>query len=439
VVRRPCYNAHVTLRMSALAAALMTVGCSSTVTVFTGGPGEESQHEPCTGPEHWTAVGAFAGQGFGRWLSLGPDADGDGRADVVVGTGFGDDNYPALIEGERARLVSGVEGSALQSWQSDGPVEQASAFPASLGPDADGDGLGDVLLGLRGSSIEWRVHGPGEAQLVSGVGGASVHQWQGDYEGALFGADVTLGPDTNGDGVADALVVQGIFDTSTVRLYSGATGVVLHTFEGPWGFGEHAQLGPDVDGDDRGDVLIGVSTNLVDDPDWIAVYSGATGAELFRWSGPLDHRHVFHASLGGDVDGDGRGDIAIGSRPGDGPGTVTLWSGSDFEPLLSIDVDQLTAVALGPDADGDGAADLLVGTEDQAERRGAVMLFSGATGTEMARWQPPAEAVTFGWSIDLGPDADGDGLGDVVIAARRQDEFGEIHFFGSCEFAPWRE
>ncbi|HME90586.1 MAG TPA: integrin alpha, partial [Myxococcaceae bacterium] len=102
------------------------------------------------------------------------------------------------------------------------------------------------------------------------------------------------------------------------------------------------------------------------------IYSGATGALLYRLNGTARFDE-FAASVagGGDVNGDGIPDLVIGS-PGASPngrvgaGSAFVFSGRNGEPQFCWDGEATgdslgRSVAIVGDLNGDGAAELAVG------------------------------------------------------------------------------
>ena len=154
------------------------------------------------------------------------------------------------------------------------------------------------------------------------------------------------GPEFMGDGGSFGRIVAGPGDldldndigTSNghVRVFSGSTGLVIHTLYGQVGdglLGETLGQAGDVDGDGVSDLAVGQG--------WASrafVFSGATGATIHALAGnpPSDASHdkFGHGASGaGDVDGDGFGDLVVGAFEGDDngaeSGSVYLLSGVD--------------------------------------------------------------------------------------------------------------
>jgi hypothetical protein len=142
----------------------------------------------------------------------------------------------------------------------------------------------------------------------------------------------------------------------------------------------------------------------------------------------------------GDVNGDGFADVLIGAITGDeaDAGAAYLLLGPISGPLDPTDADATwlgsttldkagAAVAGGQDLDGDGLDDFVVGARSSGEggdSSGAVYVASGLrTGTNPL----PTAATTLvgeddsdgaGSGVALASDIDGDGVADVLVAAR---------------------
>jgi hypothetical protein len=97
-------------------------------------------------------TGETAGEGFGTSPSNAGDVDGDGHADLIVGSW----QYSgAAVGAGRASLYSGKDGSLLRTYTSRIPGDTLGFDAVGLG-DVDGDGTVDLLLtsawsGVRGN------------------------------------------------------------------------------------------------------------------------------------------------------------------------------------------------------------------------------------------------------------------------------------------------
>lgn len=319
------------------------------------------------------------------------DINGDGYADLVSGapsgtvSGKAQAGYVAVTYGSadgldpsRKKLVSrstsGVPGSAA--------AEQQFGKTFSTG-DLDGDGFGDIVIGSAdapsGSVIVWgSPSGPTGGTALDGYG----HSPQiGDFDGdgkadlALFGdADVA------GD---DPVTQPGaLFKGPVARDGSPAETLDFMDRSEWWGYGDD---GPGCAEDD----------SCVDGPSSI--------------SGPVTARSV------GDVNGDGREDIAIWAYEGDGVwgNHVLLGGTAGFKSTGTVG--DFGSVGDGGDSDvgdvdGDGYDDVVLGSTDADEK--VTVVFGSPSG-------PSGREQSFDQSLPgfYGAQEDGDRVGSCVSVA----------------------
>ena len=350
---------------------------------------------------------AEEGGNFGIAVSGVSDVDGDGRGDVVVGAWkeSGPADAPMTRAG-RVYVFSGATGTLHRTLVSLNP-ELGGSFGISVAgvPDTDGDGRGDVIVGAWVEDLD--VVDAGRAYLFSGATGGLLHTLvsPNPITGGRFGTDVASVPDIDGDGRGD--VVVGGNDLEGAHTFSGATGALIHSYPSPsggenWGFGEHIAGIPDVDGDGRGDIIVGAHQETDNNVGRAYVFSGSTGNLLHTFLSPdVELEGRFGDSVSGlsDIDGDGRGDVIVGSLEDAGAvnaGRVYVFSGATGDLLhtfVSPNAQDeggfggagVPVLAGVPDADGDGRADILIGApyedEEQAPDAGRAYLFSGAVAT----------------------------------------------------------
>src|SRR5262249_28857929 len=174
-----------------------------------------------------------------------------------------------------------------------------------------------------------------------------------------------------------------------------ATGKILLQLEGAEAhafFGQVVANIGDIDSDGMDDFAVGApsaSPGRVQDAGSVFIYSGATSKLLYRLDGTSRFDN-FGAAIGGgeDVDGDGIPDVVVGA-PGASPGglrsagSAFVFSGATGELLLRLDGQEADAsfgasVAIAGDLDGDGRAEVLVGAPfaSPGGQRGAGSVFA---------------------------------------------------------------
>ena len=183
--------------------------------------------------------------------------------------------------------------------------------------DLDGDGVPDLVIGA--SDAGWN-HG-GAAFVYSGRTGKRLFRIHSERRSQEFGRFFAAGVgDTNGDGVPD--IYAGDYASNLAgsaggfaAVYSGVDGTMLHSWRGTAGEG----LGPgreagDVNGDGRVDLIIGSYTSSDGAPQAgkVQVFSGATGRPLRTITSLTPNENLGFDAVGvGDVNGNGTIDYLV--------------------------------------------------------------------------------------------------------------------------------
>ncbi len=116
------------------------------------------------------------------------DNDGDGLADLASVRG------PRTNVSARIDLLSGASGAFLRTlWTPDIGRDHLRALRA--GPDLNGDGAAELLLGGITFDGAWR------AKLISSRDGSVLRSWTAEAGGGALGSSVDFLGDLDGDGV----------------------------------------------------------------------------------------------------------------------------------------------------------------------------------------------------------------------------------------------
>lgn len=314
---------------------------------------------------------AVTGAGFseaelGSALAAIGDVTGDGIGDFVAGApGYG--SFPGAWA-----VFAGGASFPTAAWTTGvGSGSDDCGYAVAGGGDLNGDGTLDWVVGCPG-------RGWGEVEVHTGVG--SVETIEASANGELGGALAI--DDFDGDGLHDLAV--GDLDDERVYWFAGpitsGTQAALSDGEGPGGAGDGciAAVG-DPNDDGYPDLMTG-GTHEAD----ARYYAGSSG-DLLASSITLSQE--VNAIAGGDLDGDGVDDIAIGNEATD---TVELYYGpvgSSFSRGAWLTITGNgnegfgRSLAIG-DVSQDGVNDLLVGADQNAVaalNAGAVYLFEGVS------------------------------------------------------------
>lgn len=367
-----------------------------------------------------TLLGA-AGSAFGWSLDAPADLDADGLLDLLVGAPYALSSRGAAYRfgAPRGEVPA---GAALGTWRGDSTNDQLGVHVGTAG-DQDGDGLDEVLVGAwmddtSGSNAgSTYVFGGAATGTVSP--GAAWATLTGESAADWSGYAAAGGEDLDGDGWDDLLVGADGWDGGGTQ--SGAawllTGPVSGTVplataaqrvggEAAYSYVGHAVASPgDLDGDGR--------------PEWAV--GGFGDDEAGRDAGA--------AWIFGGVS-PGAGPVSAGAalRPGGALGGFGYW------------------LRGGGDVDGDGLGELIVGApldDSGGADAGAVWLLYGPLGadssggpslsSDAARLSGLSAGDAAGYQAAGAGDLDGDGLDDVAVGARGADagatDGGAVHVF----------
>ena len=334
--------------------------------------------------------------------------------------------------------------------------------------DINGDGYADLVVGAPGDEDVDAAAGAvyvyygsatgltGETKLTASDGAA----------GDNFGSDVDGAGDVDGDGYDDIIVGApkdddaGSESGSAYLFYGSSTGIQTTATKINASdtasldfFGLAVAGGGDLDNDGYDEVLVGAPYEDQNGTDWGAVYvyyGSSTGLvtsseeKLAASDGATSDHFGWAVAGGGDLDGDGYGDVAVGA-PDDAAstGAVYVYYGSASNGLGGED--KLTAsnganyddfgysVAIVGDVDDDGFDDLLAGApgdDDNGYQSGSAYLYLGSTngvdsGTEQQLEASDGTAGDeYGHDVSAAGDYNADGYADLLVSAWADDANG---------------
>ena len=373
--------------------------------------------------------------GGGSALAGLPDIGGDGLPEIIAG-GF---TYNAAA-GDGAGVVYLLHSDDRGSWSGGDMADDAAATIegsdatdycgiAVDGGDLTGDGVPDLFIGCYGDNLGANNAGVAAIftdpaalsgtydqldadYLMSGEGSNDYLGWQGS----------TIAGDMDNDGYPDLYIGAynmdgGANNSGVVLLVSGddlATGeadaaafVRLEGVDGDDRFGYAGAGVGDVDGDGIDDLMVGADKDDdgISDGGTVTLWYGGAGLSgtlsaseaALTWNGTGSADYAGRFMAGGDLDGDGVGDVLIGIPYDDNVasngGAVALLSGAEHASWTGVLAADARAwidgdgsndflgfgLALG-DVSGDGLGDVLVGTlygDDGASNGGTVHVFYG--------------------------------------------------------------
>ncbi len=401
---------------------------------------------------------ANASMGIG--VSSAGDINGDGYSDVIVGAYL----YDNVLASEGAVFV--YHGSATGISTTPAVILESNLAGALLGysvapaGDVNGDGYSDIIAGGYGYNNGHAFEGAAFVYhgSVTGIITTPAVILESDQVNSFLGISVASAGDVNGDGYSDVIAGayaydSGETDEGAAFIYHGsATGIITIAADtvqsnqaGVW-LGRSVSSAGDVNGDGFSDVIVGAPS--FDNPEInegrAFVYHGsATGinttAAATVESNQAGAEMGFSATMAGDVNGDGYGDVIVGATRYDNgqidEGAAFVYHGSatgiSTTAAAIVESNQANAwmgiVSSAGDVNGDGYSDVITGAyfyDNGQNNEGAAFVYHGsATGinTTAVTTVESNQADANMSIVSSAGDVNGDGYSDIIVGAYSYD------------------
>ena len=326
------------------------------VVVYYGGPTGPSTDAPVAGDPavsihpDWFMTGEVGQSNLGSGLASAGDVNGDGFNDIILGAYTWDNDIYTIPKPGRAYLIYGSasglpeELDTTNSWIFTGTLDKNDNVgrTTSGAGDINGDGYSDIIIGAPRYE-NGQLHEGAFLVFYGGPDGITTdtpdYICEKNSPQSNFGTNVSGAGDINGDGYSDIIIGSPLAENDSLgfekagalyAFYGSPDGLnPTDEFSPPpadfafYGTEANIQLGHivnnigDINGDGYSDVAVGSSHSNGDKGKVIIFFGGKNGLSLQnKWSlgGEQDEEEFAWGIAGGDFNGDGLADLAVGSQ-----------------------------------------------------------------------------------------------------------------------------
>ncbi len=373
---------------------------------------------------------------FGISVSTAGDVNGDGYADVIVGSS-------SSSTGKCYIFFGGVSMNNAV----DVTMSNIGNFGESVSDagDVNGDGFDDVIVGA------WADNSlTGKSYIF--YGGSTMNNTadviMSEDPSNVFGWSVSTAGDVNGDGFSDVIVGAWANNSSTGKSYIYFGGTSMNniadvTISGEISankFGVSVSTAGDVNGDGFSDVIIGADGNnsstgksyIFFGSTSLSSTINASSANVKMSGEATNDLFGISVSIAGDVNGDGYSDVIVGAE-GNNSSTgksYIFYGGSSMNNIADIAISGKNSndffghsVSNAGDMNSDGYSDFIIGAywnDANGNKSGSAYLYTNSqTGVDIPDnlFLGINDNDNFGRSVSDVGDVNNDGYDDFIVGA----------------------